>query len=63
MGIRHLKSVTPGSRFATRSDFSELTTNAPYKNLPVLWKKAVVAIIKDGSQSEEEAVGTSVDTG
>ena len=26
MGIRYLKSVTPGSRFASRSDFSELTT-------------------------------------
>ena len=40
MGIRHLKSVTPGSRFATRSDFSELTTNAPYKKLTRALKKS-----------------------
>ena len=29
MGIRYLKSVTPGSRFASRSDFTELTTDTP----------------------------------
>ena len=33
MGIKKLKSVTPGSRFATRSDFSELTTRTPEKKL------------------------------
>ena len=33
MGIRKLKSVTPGSRFATRSDFVELTTHTPEKKL------------------------------
>ena len=26
MGVRNLKPVTPGSRFASRSDFSEITT-------------------------------------
>ena len=26
MGVRYLKPVTPGSRFASRSDFSEITT-------------------------------------
>jgi large subunit ribosomal protein L2 len=33
MGIRSLKPVTPGSRFATRPDFSEITTNKPEKSL------------------------------
>lgn len=33
MGIRTLKPVTPASRFATRSDFSELTTNISEKGL------------------------------
>ena len=33
MGIKQLKSVTPGSRFASRSDFSELTTRTPEKRL------------------------------
>jgi len=33
MGIKQLKSVTPGSRFASRSDFSELTTRSPEKRL------------------------------
>ena len=33
MGIRKLKSVTPGSRFASRSDFSELTKSTPEKSL------------------------------
>jgi ribosomal protein L2 len=31
MGIKQLKSVTPGSRFASRSDFAELTTKTPEK--------------------------------
>ena len=33
MGIKFLKSTTPGSRFASRSDFSEITTNTPEKKL------------------------------
>ncbi len=40
MGIKKLKSVTPGSRFATRSDFSELTTNSPEKRLTVALRKS-----------------------
>ena len=32
MGIRNLKPVTPGSRFASRSDFVDLTTQKPEKN-------------------------------
>ena len=33
MGVRHLKPVTPGSRFASRSDFAQLTTDKPEKRL------------------------------
>ena len=33
MGIRTLKPTTPGNRFATRSDFSEITKNTPEKSL------------------------------
>ena len=33
MGIKKLKPITPGSRFATRADFSELTVNSPEKRL------------------------------
>ena len=33
MGIRNLKPTTPGSRFASRSDFSEITKNFPEKKL------------------------------
>ncbi len=40
MGIRYLKSVTPGSRFATRSDFEELTTSSPYKKLTRALRKS-----------------------
>ena len=39
MGIRSLKPVTPGSRFATRSDFAELTTNTPEKSLTTALRK------------------------
>tara|TARA_B100000900_G_scaffold176112_1_gene149399 strand:- start:120 stop:944 length:825 start_codon:yes stop_codon:yes gene_type:complete len=39
MGIRNLKPVTPGSRFASRSDFSEITTNKPEKSLTVALRK------------------------
>ena len=40
MGIKQLKSVTPGSRFASRSDFSELTTRTPEKGLTRALKKS-----------------------
>ena len=42
MGIRNLKPVTPGSRFASRPDFVDLTT----KNL----KKLTIALRKSRSQ-------------
>ena len=40
MGIKQLKSVTPGSRFASRSDFSELTTRTPEKRLTKALRKS-----------------------
>ena len=40
MGIKQLKSVTPGSRFASRSDFSELTTRKPEKSLTRALRKS-----------------------
>lgn len=39
MGVRNLKPVTPGSRFASRSDFSEITTGKPEKSLTVALRK------------------------
>ena len=39
MGIRYLKPVTPGSRFASRSDFTDLTTDNPEKRLTVALRK------------------------
>ncbi len=39
MGVRILKPVTPGSRFASRSDFSELTAKKPEKSLTVALRK------------------------
>ena len=39
MGIRYLKPTTPGSRFATRSDFSELTVSSPEKKLTKALRK------------------------
>ena len=39
MGVRNLKPVTPGSRFASRSDFSEITTDKPEKSLTVALRK------------------------
>ena len=39
MGVRNLKPVTPGSRFASRADFSELTTDKPEKSLTVALRK------------------------
>ena len=40
MGIKQLKSVTPGSRFATRSDFSEITARSPHKKLTKALRKS-----------------------
>jgi len=48
MGVRNLKPVTPGSRFASRSDFSEITTNKPEKSLTVALRKKVAEIILVG---------------
>ena len=39
MGIRNLKPNTPGSRFASRSDFSEITKQSPEKSLTVALRK------------------------
>ena len=39
MGIRALKPVTPGSRFASRSDFSEITSSKPEKSLTSALRK------------------------
>jgi large subunit ribosomal protein L2 len=39
MGVRSLKPVTPGSRFASRADFSELTTDKQEKSLTVALRK------------------------
>ena len=39
MGIRNLKPVTPGSRFASRSDFADLTAHKPEKKLTVALRK------------------------
>mgnify|MGYP001241391358 CR=1 FL=1 len=33
MGVRQLKPVTPGSRFASRPDFADITTDRPEKSL------------------------------
>ena len=39
MGIRNLRPITPGSRFPSRSDFSDLTTDRPEKKLTVALRK------------------------
>lgn len=39
MGIRILKPTTPGTRFATRSDFSEITESKPEKKLTKALRK------------------------
>jgi large subunit ribosomal protein L2 len=39
MGIRSLKPVTPGSRFATRPDFADITASTPAKNLTAALRK------------------------
>ena len=33
MGVRNIKPTTPGNRFASRSDFSEITKHSPEKSL------------------------------
>ena len=40
MGIRSLKPTTPGSRFATRPDFVDITKNMPEKKLTVALRKS-----------------------
>ena len=40
MGIRQLKPATPGSRFASRPDFADLTTNKPEKRLTRALRKS-----------------------
>ena len=39
MGIRIVKPTTPGNRFATRSDFAEITKSTPEKSLTVALRK------------------------
>jgi len=39
MGVRNLKPTTPGSRFASRSDFSEVTKQSPEKSLTKALRK------------------------
>ena len=39
MGIRNLKSTTPGSRFASRNDFAEITKHSPEKKLTSALRK------------------------
>ena len=39
MGVKYLKPTTPGSRFASRSDFAEITTDKPEKSLPKALRK------------------------
>jgi len=40
MGIRALKPVTPGSRFATRPDFADITKGTPEKSLTTALRKS-----------------------
>jgi len=40
VGVRTLKPVTPGSRFATRPDFADLTTDKPEKSLTRALRKS-----------------------
>ena len=39
MGIRTLKSVTPGNRFASRPDFADVTESKPEKSLTTALRK------------------------
>ena len=45
MGVKLLKPTTPGSRFASRSDFTELTVSSPEKKLTRALRKLVGEII------------------
>ena len=40
MGVRMLKSVTPGNRFASRPDFSDITESSPEKSLTRALRKS-----------------------
>ena len=40
MGIRTVNPTTPGNRFATRSDFAEITANQPEKQLTKALRKS-----------------------
>ena len=40
MGVRQLKPVTPGSRFASRPDFVDITTDKPEKSLTTALRKS-----------------------
>ncbi len=40
MGVRQLKPVTPGSRFASRPDFADLTADKPEKSLTTALRKS-----------------------
>ncbi len=40
MGIRTVNPTTPGNRFATRSDFAEITANQPEKKLTKALRKS-----------------------
>ncbi len=40
MGVRQLKPVTPGSRFASRPDFADITTDKPEKSLTKALRKS-----------------------
>lgn len=40
MGIRQIKPTTPGNRFASRSDFAEITKSTPEKNLTAALRKS-----------------------
>ena len=42
MGIRAIKPTTPANRFATRSDFSEITKSHPEKSLTKCVRRTVV---------------------
>ena len=40
MGIRTIRPTTPGNRFATRSDFEEITVAQPEKKLTKALRKS-----------------------
>jgi len=55
MGIRQLKPVTPAARFASRPDFSEITTDKPEKSLVRKLTKTGGRNNKEELLQEEEA--------